>query len=114
MAALTATSMGGTGSRTVTDNTLTASDTLTYQAGRGQILIVNNDTGAEVTLNIDGDGQTAVVVPGIGSVDVSGGLDVVIAIGAVAAIPLDTIKQYLTGTVTLTGASGAQAYFLQY
>lgn len=112
MAELTQTSKGGTGARAVTNNTLTASDTLVYQPGSGQMLIVQNDTGGSVTLNIDGDGQDDFDVAGYGTVDVSGGLDVVIADGAFCFIPLDTISHFLKGTVTLTGASGAQALLL--
>lgn len=114
MATLTATSVTGTGEVTATINTLTSSDTFTYNPGSGQILSVLNDTGSEVTLNIDGDGQDSTLVAGIGSVDVSGGLDIVIANGAEKLVRLDTIKHYLQGTIAMSGASGAKAKLLEF
>lgn len=111
MATVTATSLSGSGSRAVTVTTLTASDTFTYVPG--SILVLNNGTAGALTPNIDGDGATTVPVRGVGSVDVSTGYDVPsIGAGATVAIPLDSIAQYLKGTIALTGGSGIEAQLL--
>lgn len=113
MAAITATSMTGSGSRAVTATTLGASDTLTYVPG--SVLILDNVTAGALTPNIDGAGGTTVPVAGIGSVDVSSGYTTPsIAAGAKAAIPLDTIKEYLKGVITVTGGSGIKASILTF
>lgn len=115
MAAITATDMTGTGEREVTITTLGASDTLTYNASRNPVLVLNNVTVGALTPNIDGDGQTAVTVSGIGSVDVSGGITLAsIGAGEVFAVPLKTIREYLTGTVTVTGGDGIEAALLEF
>lgn len=111
MATITATSLSGSGSRSVTVTTLGASDTFTYVPG--STLILNNATAGALTPNIDGDGGTTVPVRGVGSVDVSAGYDVPsIAAGASVAIPLDTIAKYLQGTIAVTGGSGIEAQLL--
>lgn len=111
MATVTATSLSGSGSRAVTVTTLGASDTFTYVPG--STLILSNGTAGALTPNIDGDGGTTVPVRGVGSVDVSGGYNVPsIAAGVTVAIPLDTIAQYLKGTIAMTGADGIEAQIL--
>lgn len=115
MAEITATSMTGTGERDITITTLGASDTFVYNASRDPVLILNNVTAGALTPNIDGDGQTSVSVSGIGSVDVSGGLTLAsVAAGDYVAIPLKTIREYLTGTITVTGGDGIEAAILEF
>lgn len=115
MATIVATSMQGAGKRAVTMTTMTASDTLTYKAGQGQILILRNGTAGALTPIIDGAGATTVPVQGIGSVDVSTGYSVgSIAAGAQVAIPLDTISAYLVGVITITGGTGLSASLLEF
>lgn len=112
MAAVTATSMQGSGARTVSVLTAGASDTITYQPG--DILLIDNVTAGALTPLIDGDGATTWPAPGIGNVSVSGGLTLSsIAAGAMVTIPLDTIKAYLQGTITITGADGAKLSLLR-
>lgn len=111
MATVTGTSLQGSGARVVTATTLGASDTFTF--GDGDILLIQNDTGSSITPNIVGDEATSVSVTGVGGVDVSGGYDVPsVADGAEVAIPLTSISKYLTGTITLSGADGAEAKLL--
>lgn len=109
MAAITQNLLTGTGAREITPTTLSSSDTLTYRPGKGQVLTVINASGGPLTLNIDGDGQDDFIAAGYGTVDVSGGLDITIPDGDYYAVPLDTISQFLQGTVTLTGAATAVA-----
>lgn len=112
---VTATDMTGSGSRAVTVTTLTSSDTFTYTASKDPVLILNNVTGGALTVTIDGDGATTVAVQGVGSVDVSGGYSTgSIASGDTVAIPLDTISQYLQGTITMTGGTGIEATLLEF
>lgn len=116
MATLTATDMTGSGQRAVTWNTLTASDTFTFDESKNQVLIINNDTAGAITPNIDGDGASATYpVTGVGSIDLTSGLTLdSIGIGASAAIPLNTIKGYLQGTIAMTGGDGAICALLEY
>lgn len=113
MATITPTSMTGSGDRAVNVTTLTASDTFTYVPG--SVLILNNGTAGALTPNIDGDGGTTVPVRGVGSVDVSSGYTTSsIAAGDSVAIPLDTIAEYLEGTIAVTGGSGIEAQLLTF
>lgn len=113
MAVITKTSMTGTGARVVTTTTLGASDTFTYT--KGDILLLQNDSGGALTPNIDGANGTTVAVPGVGQVNVSGGLTLAsIADGATVAIPLDSVNKYCQGTVTVTGGSGIVASLLTF
>ena len=76
---------------------------------------MRNASGGALTPNLDGDGGSSVTAPGVGSIDVSGGLTLAsIGAGAVAAIPLDTIREYLKGTTTVTGGTGIVATLLEY
>lgn len=109
MAVIAQTSIAGSGSRAVTETTLTATNSMTYAVGG--ILVLRNPTAGAVTANIDGDGGTTVPVSGVGSVDVSGGYSTgSIAAGASVAIPLDTIAQYLKGTIAVTGTGLVATY----
>ena len=115
MAVITATDMTGTGERDIAITTLGASDTFVYNGDRNPVLILNNVTVGALTPNIDGDGQTAVTVSGIGSVDVSGGLTLAsVAAGDYVAIPLKSIREYLTGTITVTGGDAMEASILEF
>jgi hypothetical protein len=114
MAVITKTSIESAGATTVTETTLGASDTLVYSPARNPILILNNATAGALTPNIDGAGGTAVSVAGIGSVSVASGYTAPsIAAGAVVAIPLRSIAEYLRGTVTITGGTGIKASILE-
>jgi len=111
MATITATSLQGSGSRSVTTTVLGASDTFSYQPG--SILILSNITAGALTPVIDGAGGTTVPVRGVGSVDVSAGYDVPsIAADESVAIPLDSIAKYLKGVIAMTGADGIEAQLL--
>lgn len=116
MATIAATSMGGSGVRTITETTLTGTaDTFTYVATASQVLILRNPTGGALSPVIDGNGATTIPVAGVGSVDVSSGYAVgSIAAGASKSIPLDTIKAYLKGTIAITTGTGLVASLLSF
>lgn len=118
MATITATAMSGDAIvRTPVETTLTASDTLPFDSSRqGGILILRNPTGGAVSPTIIGNtAPTAYPTRDAGPLDLSGGR----AVGSIPAgqsrvIPLDKMKAYLSGTVTITGGTGLVATFLQY
>lgn len=109
MAAITSINAQQAGSFAAAISTLTASDTITLDLTKKQLLVLRNTTAGSLTLNIDGDAGTTVNVPGLGSVSVSAGVNIVVGIGLSVAVVLDTIRLYCQGTVTLTGASGLTA-----
>lgn len=115
MAAITATSMAGPGSRVVTRTTLGTSDTFTFNSNKSPIMILDNVTAGALTVTIDGAAApTALTVAGVGSLDLSAGfVTASIAAGACVAIPLNSISQYLAGTIAVTGGTGIKATLLE-
>jgi hypothetical protein len=115
MAVIAQTLLTGSLARVVAETTLGASDTLVYNAGRNQVLVLRNASGGALTPKIDGAGGTTVPVAGVGSVSVAAGYTLAsVANGAVVAIPMDTISAYLVGAVTVTGGSGMIATLVSY
>ena len=114
MAVIARNSLSGQGARTITRTTMTSSDTMTYIEGAGEILVLSNDTGGALTVVIDGDGASAAFpVAGVGTVNLSAGYSTgAIGAGVTVAIPLDTIREYLRGTIALTGGTGIKASIL--
>ena len=107
MAVIASTNLSGSGSRALTITTLGASDTLTY--AEGAVLVIDNVTGGSITPVITGAGATTVPVPGVGAIDVSGGYTLpAITAGNKVVIPLNSIRNYLVGVITVTAASGAE------
>jgi hypothetical protein len=103
--------------RTPVEVTLTSSDTLPFDASRQNgILILRNPTGGALSPTITGNtAPAAYPVREAGTINLASGL----AVGSIAAgqsrvIPLDRMKAYLSGTVTITGGTGLIATFLQY
>lgn len=109
MAAIASINAAQVGAFAAAITTLSASDTITFNPGKKQLLVLRNTTGGSLTLNIDGAGGTTVQAPGVGSVNVSAGLNIPVAAGASVAVVLSTVIAYLQGVVTLTGASGLTA-----
>lgn len=107
-------SMQGVRDRDETPTTLGASDTIsTYEEGKGWILWIYNGSGGTIQPTLDGaDAPSALEVPGGGTKDLTAGYQwpATVADGDVTAIPLDTIREYLKGVITVTGASGAKAW----
>lgn len=115
MPAIAATDMSGPLVRTVTQTTLNGTDSFTYNGLRKPVLILRNPTAGALSPVIDGDGGTTVAVEGIGNVSVAAGYAVgSIAVGAVVAIPLDTIREYLRGTIAVTGGTGLVGSLLEF
>lgn len=116
MAALTSTSIRAGGVVSTTENTLTASDTFTWNAQiPGAILILRNGTAGALSPIITGSlASTAVPVSGYGTVSAAS-----LAVGSIPAgqsrvIPLDSRREFLQGVITVTGGTGIVATLLQY
>ena len=107
MPAITSIEANAIGDFSAPITTLTASDTITFNPGRVQLLVIRNPTGGSLTLKIDGDAGTTVAVPGLGNVSVAGGYDIIVGAGLSRAVRLSTISSYCQGVVTLTGAATA-------
>lgn len=115
MPAITATSMTGSGVRTITETTLNGTDSFVYNSDKRAVLRFRNPTAGALTPVIDGNGGTTVPVAGIGNVDVSAGYSAgSIAAGACVAIPLDSIKEFLRGTIAITGGTGLVAALYEF
>jgi hypothetical protein len=115
MAAITAISVNNlTDFIDAPEKTLSASDTITFNSTKVQILLVTNATAAALTLLIDGDGGTTINVAGVGAINVAAGKSIVIpATTGSKLITLSTISAYCQGVVTLTGAVGAKVRLIE-
>jgi len=117
MAVLNNTSLRAGGVITPTENTLTASDTLVWdQNTPNAILVLRNPTGGALSPTITGSQASASVpVKGFGTVSAAGGLAVgSIAAAATRVIPLDSRREFLQGTITVTGGTGLVATILTW
>jgi len=116
MVAIVASDLNVAGVRTVTETTLTASDTLAYDRSRpGSILMLRNPTAGAISPTIRGSqAASALEVNRVGTIDLSAGLAIgSIPAGAARAIELDSIAEWLAGNVTVTGGTGLVAQFLK-
>lgn len=114
MAAIASINAGQTGAFAAAISTLTADDTITYNASKKQLLVLTNNTGGSLTATLGGDGGTTVTVPGIGSVDVSAGKAIVVGAGLSVAVVLGTVSAYCKGVVHLTGGTGLKAQVFDF
>lgn len=95
----------------VTRTALSASDTLTFVRGSGQVLFLWNTTGSPVNVTITGSTATTISPPGFGgTVDVSAGKVVTVGANASVYLDLDDIYEFLKGTITVTGGTGVTAH----
>ncbi len=115
MPAIVETSKAKGSPRASTRTTLAASgNTITYNAGTGQQLILHNPTGGSLTPTIIGAGATTAQIEGLGTVNTAAGLSLgAIAAGAQLLVDLDFIAQYLKGAIDITGGTGLVATLLQ-
>lgn len=117
MALLTNTSLKPGGVITPTDNTLTASDTISWdQNVPNAILVLRNGTAGALSPTIVGSQASAAYpVDGVGPQNLSAGIAVgSIPAGQTRVIPLDSRRQYLQGTITITGGTGLTAHVLTW
>lgn len=116
MPLLTNTNMRPGGIITPVDNTLTASDTIAWdQNVPDAVLVLRNGTAGALSPVITGSSANpAIPVPGFGTVSAAS-----LAIGSIAAgqtryIPLDSRREFLQGTITITAGTGIIAHVLTY
>jgi len=113
MAALNITTRDVNGTVTDSVNTLSASDTFTYEPNVGMTVVFNNTTGGSLTVNLKGSAPNAAyAVVGTGETkDLTSGYSITLAAGTQKSINLDKIALYLAGTnvVTVTGAATLKA-----
>ena len=111
MATIASTLNSGSGVRTVTKTTMTASDTFTYIQNAGQLLVLRNTTAGALTVTITGSTAQSQTSPDGGTTNYAAGYSTgsIPATTGEVAIPLDSIKGYLQGTLTLTGGTGITA-----
>lgn len=114
MAAIASLNAAQAGAFTATISTLSADDTITFDAKKKQLLVLRNTTGGSLTATIDGSTGTTVSVPGIGSVSVSAGLAIAVPAGESRAVVLGTVKHYCQGVVHITGAATLTAQLFDF
>ena len=109
MAAITSIDGSQKGAFDSTGVTLTASDTITVDSGRKQVLVLTNGTAGALTATIIGATATTAIIPGYGSVNVAAGYPVAVPAGQSRTVKLDDITLYLQGAVNITGGTGLNA-----
>jgi len=112
MATVAKSNLGRGGVDALTFTTLTGTDDFVFDPLRTEILIMQNTTGSDVTVTIDGSGGTTENCPGIGPIDVSGGIQLTVTANGSETIQLGTIRAYLQGDIALTGGTGVEAAIL--
>jgi len=112
MAVIAKSNIGRGGVEALTMTTLTGADNIEYDPLRTEILIMRNTTGSDVTITVDGDQGTTENCPGIGPIDVSGGIQLTVTANGSETIQLGTIRAYLQGDVRVTGGTGVEAAIL--
>lgn len=100
------------GAVNLTPTTMTASDTLTFQYGSAQVLMLFNTTGSGVTISAVGTAPTDLNPSGYGgTVSTSAGKSITVPANGITRVELDDIWAFLTGTgvVTITNGTGLKA-----
>jgi len=117
MGTLNASSLAPGGLITPTELTLTAADTIVWNARKpNAVLVLRNPTGAGISPTITGSlASASIPVKGYGNVSAAAGL----ALGAIPAgvtryLPLDSRKEFLQGVISITGGAGLIATLLQF
>lgn len=102
----------GTGTPSnLTRSVLSASDTLTYNQGSKQVLVLFNTTAAAVTVTLTGSLASTVTPPGFGgTVSVAGGKAIIVPASGTTHVELDDIYAFLQGNVTVTNGTGLTAH----
>lgn len=109
MAAIASINASQVGAFAAAITTLSADDTITFNSGKKQLLVLTNTTGGSLTCTIDGADGATVAVPGLGNVSVAGGLAIAVPAGEARAVVLSTVRSYCQGVVHLLGAATLKA-----
>lgn len=96
---------------TLTRSVMSASDTIPYVAGSGQVLVMFNTTAAAVTVTINGSVAGQLQPAGYGGIiSLAAGKAITVPASGTTYLALDDISAYLGGTVTITGGTGLTAH----
>lgn len=101
---------------TIVPVALTGTDDVTLVPSKTSVLIVENASVGNVTINLLGDGVTTKVCQGIGDVDLSGGLDFVVTASSTMKFQLNPFHAAYMGDalVNITGGTAdLTAYVLE-
>ena len=109
MAAISSLNANVNGAFVATITTLSASDTITFDITKKQLLVLTNTTGGSLTATIDGDGVSTVNFPGAPGLNLASGYAIAVPAGESRAVILSSISAYLAGVVSITGAATLKA-----
>lgn len=110
MAAIPSISLAQDGVFGVAFSTLTASDTITIASN--QFLLFHNDTSDPLTAVVDGDGSTTKQVDGVGPVNTSSGVSVLVPSGEFKVLNVNSRRAFFDGVVSITGAEALKVAVL--
>lgn len=109
MAALIPQPVVDSGQHPVAFAPVTSGDVFEIFGGRTNVLLISNDTGAEVTGSFIGaDAPATHTCQGFGT-QTTEPQDFTVADGVTVAFNLNTVSKLLSGVVTITGGDGAEA-----
>lgn len=98
-----------------TGTVMTASDTITVDGNKTQLLVLTNTTGSPLTCTIDGTDAPASFAPGgVGAISLTGGYAVAVPAGQSRSIVLASIREYTRGVCQLLGAPGMTAQLFNF
>lgn len=107
------TARGKSGEFTIVPVALTGADTLVYKAPTFQVLHLLNKGVTPVTVTLDGSTVGSVALPGQGKpVNNAAGYAIEVPAGALVAVALNTIRNFLAGTVAVTGGTSDVAAWI--
>lgn len=109
MAAIASISAAGVGLFAANQSTLSASDTITFDPTKVNLLVLDNTTAGLLTATLDGADGTTVTVPGVGVVSVAAGLPLAVPANSSVAVRLNSVSAYCKGIVSLTGGATLKA-----
>jgi hypothetical protein len=113
MAALTATTLQGGGSRACTENTLTSSDTFTIDPAKRAFMVLFNPTGSTITPTISST-LPAFDLPGsMVSVNPSTGVAVAVLAGEWRVINLTESYRMLDGACTIASGTSLRCWIFK-
>lgn len=111
---ITATSIRGFGSKTVSTVTLGDTGSITFNPAKGPILLMINETDAALAPTIYGSDAHTIEIKTVGVISLEDGYQCeAIQPGGIAVVALSSISSYLRGTVTITGGTGIKASILE-
>lgn len=108
-------SRGKTAEFQVAATVLTGADTLVYKPSVVQTLFLHNTDVTPQVVTIDGDAVTTVSLGGQGKpINNAAGYAISVPAGAIMAVALGAIRNFLTGNVAVTGGDAlVQAWIVE-